>query len=198
MALFAAVSALTLLVYLANGYKSGRCANFTDKACEKQLFETYNYTKADMARTRYLHALITEERVSCKLENECPLNMPSVTGQKVDCVSGRACANGMCWDCNNINLFSHVSLSDLGSGSTADGNDIWGYETNGRLFAITGQTDGASIVEVTDPVNPVVLCFIPSHISTNTIWRDMKVIDGYAYIVADRNGQGLQWINLDE
>merc|ERR1719221_894312 len=25
----------------------------------------------------------------------------------------------------------------------------------------------------------------------------MKVIDGFAYIVADRNGQGLQWIDLD-
>merc|ERR1719203_1466914 len=125
MAMFA-LAALTLLVYTANGYQSGRCANFTDKACEKKLYETYNYTKADMARTRYLHALITEERVACKLEGECPQNKPSVTKAQVNCVSGRACSGGMCWECNNMNLFSHVSLSDLGSSGSADGNDIWG------------------------------------------------------------------------
>ncbi len=62
---------------------------------------------------------------------------------------------------------------------------------------IIGQTDGASIVEVTDPVNPVVLACIQSQRTQNTIWRDMKVMGSYVYIVADGSGHGLQWINLD-
>ena len=82
-------------------------------------------------------------------------------------------------------------------------NDIWGYtNADGEQFAITGQTDGASIVHVTDPTQPEVLCFIPAQVSTLTVWRDIKLAknnDGvmFAFIVADRGGQGLQWVPLD-
>ena len=56
------------------------------------------------------------------------------------------------------------------------------------MYAITGQTDGASIVDVTDPLNPDVLVFIPSEVPLNTIWRDMKVFEDTVYIVCDDRG----------
>jgi len=181
------------LFYVTNGLRN-LCSNWQNPLCEKVLFEEFNYTVDEITRMRYLHALTVEERVACIIEGECPTTLSSQTGSRTDCVDGYA---GL-WSCNNVDLLSFVSLTSLGSSSKADGNDIWGYTNSlGEMFAITGQTDGASIVDVTDPVNPIVLCFIPSHISTNTIWRDMKVIDNIAYIVADRSGQGLQWINLD-
>jgi len=182
-----------VLFYIADGLR-GTCQNMTNPVCQKAAKKYFNYTVDDISRMRYLHAMITEERVACKLEGECPTAIQSVRGAKVPCSGGSA---GQ-WDCNNIDLHAFVSLSDLGSSNNADGNDIWGYtNSNGDMFAITGQTDGASIVDVTNPSNPEVLCFIPSRISTNTIWRDFKVIGRFAYIVADRNGQGLQWIDLD-
>eukprot|EP01084_Bolivina_argentea_P132988 234682_1 len=138
---------------------------------------------------------VEEQRIICKLQGECPTVRPSITGAKVDCVNGFAGE----YPCKGVDLLSFVSLTDLGSSSNADGNDIWGYTQaiTGRKFAITGQTDGASIVEVTDPVNPVVLAWIQSQRTSNTIWRDMKVMGSYVYIVADGSGAGLQWINLD-
>jgi len=184
---------VTLLFYVSNGLRN-TCANWANPSCEKALYERYNHTVEEIKQMRYLHALTVEERVACVIEGECPTVIASQTGSRVNCVNGYAGE----WLCNNVDLLSFVSLSSLGSSDTADGNDIWGYTNpSGEMFAITGQTDGASIVDVTDPINPIVLCFIPSRISTNTIWRDMKVIDNIAYIVADRSGQGLQWINLD-
>jgi choice-of-anchor B domain-containing protein len=181
------------LFYVTNGLRN-LCTNWTNPLCEKVLNEKLGHTVEEIKRMRYLHALTVEERVACIIEGECPTVIASKTGSRVNCVNGYAGE----WACNNVDLLSFVSLEALGSSPTADGNDIWGY-TNlfDEMFAITGQTDGASIVDVTDPVNPIVLCFIPSRISTNTIWRDMKVIGNMAYIVADRKGQGLQWINLD-
>lgn len=169
----------------------------THPDCIRLAKELYNYTVEDIdVRMHVLHALMTEERLSCKLAGECPTVIPSVHAY-TECVDGWVRANDQAWECGKINLHAFVSLSDLGSPAPADGNDIWGYSAAGRNYAITGQTDGASIVDVTSPSAPEVLCFIPSKVNTPTIWRDIKVVHNYAYIVADRTNQGLQWINLD-
>ena len=46
------------------------------------------------------------------------------------------------------------------------------------------------------------LCFIPAKVSVNTIWRDIKMVKNtngvvFAAIVADRSGQGLQWVPME-
>jgi len=109
--------------------------------------------------------------------------------------------NGQNYPCSGTSLLSFISLADLGcSSSSCDGNDIWGWtdpETD-KKYVIAGTTIGTSIVDVTDPLNPVVLVWIPSQVSTATIWRDMKVLNNYVYIVADRRSQFMQYWDLTQ
>jgi len=142
-------------------------------------------------------ALVTEDRIECKLAGLCPNRKPSHSA-RVQCVSGQAVVPGVgTFTCNNVDLLSFTSLSDLGC-DNCDGNDIWGWtdSATGDLYAIAGTTTGTSIVRVTDPENPVVVSWIPSNNPTATIWRDMKVDQDWLYIVADRSGQQMQYYDL--
>jgi len=71
-------------------------------------------------------------------------------------------------------------------------NDIWGYENNGREYALVGTATGIAIFDITDPDNPEDKGFLPGPESN---WRDIKVIDTYAY-VTNETGGGLNIINL--
>ncbi len=67
------------------------------------------------------------------------------------------------------------------------------------MYALTGQIDGATIVEVTDPRNPEPLVFIPSEVPPDNVYRDLKVYENYVYIVSDdkyTNVHGMQVIDL--
>ncbi len=71
-------------------------------------------------------------------------------------------------------------------------NDIWGYENNGREYALVGTTTGIAIFDITDPDNPEEKGFLSGPESN---WRDIKVIDTYAY-VTNETGGGLNVIDL--
>ncbi len=77
-------------------------------------------------------------------------------------------------------------------------SDIWGYtDTNGREYAIMGVTGGTSIIDVTDPANPVQVTMIPGPNSFYE-WRDIKIHSHYAYVVTEGtgSGSGMQIIDL--
>ena len=75
-----------------------------------------------------------------------------------------------------------------------DLSDIWGYEACGQEYALVGVYDGFSIVDVTDPTNPTELHFVNG---PNTIWRDVKTWNNYAYVVNENgNGGGLLIVDL--
>ena len=74
-----------------------------------------------------------------------------------------------------------------------DLNDIWGYVApDNSEYAIVGVYDGVSIVDLSDPENPVELEFLPGLSST---WRDIKTWGEYAY-VTNETGGGLMVIDL--
>ena len=59
-------------------------------------------------------------------------------------------------------------------------NYIWGYvDTSGNEYALVGLRNGLSIVEVTNPSNPVE---VYRSTGPQTIWRDIKVYGNYAYV----------------
>ena len=77
-------------------------------------------------------------------------------------------------------------------------SDIWGYAADGREYALLGTYEGVSIVDVTDPANPVEVDFIPG---PQSLWRDIKTYQHYAYVVHDGNDDqhpepGMQIIDL--
>ncbi len=101
----------------------------------------------------------------------------------------------------SLNAQQSYNMSFLGNLEYQYGlNDVWGYvDKDGNEFAIVGVVNGTSIVDVTDPTNPVEKVFIPGPTST---WRDMKTFGDYAYIVHDSfsNGesQGLLIVDLSD
>jgi choice-of-anchor B domain-containing protein len=81
-------------------------------------------------------------------------------------------------------------------GSVGNGNDIWGWTSpDGEEVAIACSEDGTSFVDVSDPVAPVFLGFLPTHTAASP-WRDVKVYKDHAYIVSEAEGHGMQILDL--
>ena len=77
-----------------------------------------------------------------------------------------------------------LGVEKLSNMKFADGiNEVWGYaDTSGNEFALVGINSGFAIVDVTVPTTPLLAHLIPG---ANTIWRDIKTWDHYAYVVHD-------------
>lgn len=73
-------------------------------------------------------------------------------------------------------------------------NDVWGWhhEETGKEYAIVGRTVGTSVVDVTDPDNPVEVGFFEG---ANSTWRDIKTWGDYAY-VTNETGLGVAVLYL--
>lgn len=109
-----------------------------------------------------------KEHEQCVKERRCPTVTQALP--YTPCRDGKAGE----YECSNVDLLSFVPLKDLGS--NGDGNDIWGWtdpETK-KEYAIVGCADGTSFVDVTEPSDPQVLGFLPTH-TTSSLWRDIKV-----------------------
>jgi choice-of-anchor B domain-containing protein len=107
------------------------------------------------------------------------------------CVGGVAAG----YSCNGLNLQKNVSLATLGGPA---GNDIWGWTDpgDGAEYALMGLTNGTVFVRIDDPQNPVIVGHLPTQTVTST-WRDIKVYENHAYIVADDAGaHGMQIFDL--
>ena len=57
----------------------------------------------------------------------------------------------------NVDLLSHLSLSDIGATGGVIGNDIWGWTDSdtGKEYALFGLTDRTSFIDISDPANPL-------------------------------------------
>jgi choice-of-anchor B domain-containing protein len=78
------------------------------------------------------------------------------------------------------------------------GNDIWGWvdAQSGDEYALMGMSNGTAFVNVTNPENPVFLGNLPTA-TVESVWRDIKVYQNHAYIVADGAGaHGMQVFDL--
>lgn len=99
------------------------------------------------------------------------------------------------YPCQGIDLMSVRSFEEMGGNGPGNGNDCWGWTSEGREFVLFGRSDGTSIVEITDPVNPVLVANVPTA-SVPSLWRDIKVIDDVAYIVSEAGEHGIQVVDL--
>ena len=106
--------------------------------------------------------------------------------------------------CYNIDLLSHVSLSDM---QAYKGNDLWGWTDalTGKEYVLFGHSSGVSFVNISDPLNPVYLGQLPSRVpnpnprkKSDHDWRDIGVYADHAYIVSEAEGHGLQIFDLTQ
>lgn len=63
-------------------------------------------------------------------------------------------------------------------------NGIWGYEANGREYALIGSTAGVYFIDITNPQNPVKSDFVAGRRGA-CIWREIKTYSHYAYLISD-------------
>lgn len=120
------------------------------------------------------------------------------------------CSDGVTeneYPCKNVELVGYVSPDDL-MGSLLNPldensvilNDIWGWtdsQTN-KEYALVGLNDGVTFVDISQPSEPVVLGKMPKTEAANpSTWRDIKVYENHAYVVADDAGpHGMQVFDL--
>ncbi len=108
------------------------------------------------------------------------------------------CINGMAgiYPCNDYDLMAHIPIANLG-GTGAEGNDSWGWtdSSTGKEYALIGTNTGAAFVDISDPINPIVLGTLPTA-TVNSIWRDIKVYNNYAFIVSEAPNHGMQIFDL--
>jgi choice-of-anchor B domain-containing protein len=125
-----------------------------------------------------------------------PVALEAITGDGVDCSEGSAFVFG----CQNVDMLSFLPVSDLGGGRGVQVNDLWGWTDpeSGREYVIVGRYDGTSFVDVSDPSDPHYLGNLPmTEGAQGNTWRDIKVFDDHAFIVADGAGQhGMQVFDL--
>lgn len=93
---------------------------------------------------------------------------------------------------NNITLLGHQHKYNGYS-------NIWGYtDSEGNEYALLGADVGLSIVNITDPANPVEVDFIPG--PGPTAWREIKGYKNFAYVVSEATAPeehtGIQAIDL--
>ena len=92
---------------------------------------------------------------------------------------------------------SNYNLSLLGTydNYNSEGNDIWGWVApDGSEYALVGLNDGFSVVNVTNPSNPVEEFFIND---LNSTWRDVKTWGHYAYVTTEADA-GLLIVDLSD
>ncbi|HUP18400.1 MAG TPA: choice-of-anchor B family protein [Gemmatimonadota bacterium] len=122
--------------------------------------------------------------------------LAAVTGEPVECAGGEAAH----FECGDVTLLSFLPVEAVGGDRGVELNDVWGWvdPESGREYALVGRVDGASFVDVTDPVNPLYIGNLPrTEGSPSSTWRDIKVYRDHAFIVADNAGHhGVQVFDL--
>ena len=132
-----------------------------------------------------------------KLVNEMK-SFPQITGNEVKCEGNRAGE----FECDNVDILSFMPIKNIGGERGVRLNDIWGWkdQDSGKEYALIGRSNGTSFVDVTDPFMPVYIGDLPmTEGARANVWRDIKVFDNHAYIVADGAGQhGMQVFDLKQ
>jgi len=79
--------------------------------------------------------------------------------------------------------------------------NIWGYTDGaGNEYALVGVDLGLSVINITDPRNPVEADFVPGPLAPPFHWREIKTYRNYAYVVSEgtepNEHAGIQIIDL--
>ena len=122
----------------------------------------------------------------------------SISGEQVDCEEGTAAVFG----CDQVDLVSFVSASELSDSRGVKMTDIWGWEDpqTGKEYVLQARTDGTAFVDISDPLHPVYVGqLMRTEGSPGSAWRDVKVYKDHAFIVADgAQAHGVQIFDLTQ
>jgi choice-of-anchor B domain-containing protein len=124
--------------------------------------------------------------------------LDSISGGQVDCEDGSASV----FECEQVDLLSLLSVSDLSDSRGVKLNDIWGWEDpeTGKEYVMQGRSDGVAFVDISDPFHPVYIGqLMKTEGSPGSAWRDVKVYKDHAFVVADgAEEHGVQIFDLTQ
>ncbi len=115
------------------------------------------------------------------------------------------CQNGFVvgLSCSSVDVFANLPVSSFDIGeqfAPSAANDLWGWTDpdTGHEYALASMFNGVTFVDVTNPEDPLYLGALRSN-TVATTWRDVKVYENHAFIVADGAGQhGVQVFDLTQ
>jgi len=111
------------------------------------------------------------------------------------------CVNGLAgnYPCRNMDLLSFMTLEECGCNPAGNTNDVWGWKSpvSGKEYAILGCADVTSFIDVTDPVNPILIGTLATH-SESSLWRDVESLGNWLYVVSEASGHGMQIFDLNQ
>ncbi len=114
----------------------------------------------------------------------------------ISTVYSQPCVDGFSGDypCDKIDQMSMMPLSMFFS---QNANDVWGWTNpaTGREFVAFGLADKTAFVDITSPAYPLYIGYLPTA-TIPSLWRDMKVIDGYVFVGAEATNHGLQVFDM--
>ena len=124
--------------------------------------------------------------------------LASMTGEMQRCTDGNVGA----FNCKGVDMQAFLPIDEIGGERGIELNDIWGWTDpeTGTEYALVGRTNGTSFVDVSDPTNPVYVGQLPmTDGSRANSWRDVKVYENHAFVVADNAGEhGMQIFDLTQ
>jgi choice-of-anchor B domain-containing protein len=95
----------------------------------------------------------------------------------------------------NLDLIARWDNNALPIRDSLQYNDCWGFEKDGREYAVLGSLTKTHFIEITNaPTLTEVQNFT---LGGNSIWRDYKYYKGYVYGVADEGSEGLRVYNTN-
>jgi choice-of-anchor B domain-containing protein len=111
------------------------------------------------------------------------------------------CVDGMAgnYPCRNMDLMKFMTLQECGCDPSGNSNDVWGWfsPTTGKEYAILGCSNVTSFIDVTDPVNPILIGTLPTH-TVSSLWRDVESRGNWLYVVSEAQGHGMQIFDLNQ
>jgi len=129
------------------------------------------------------------------------LLLPLIAVLSFQAYAQTTCVNGMAgeYPCRNMDLMKFMTLQECGCDPNGNTNDVWGWVSpvSGKEFAILGCAELTSFIDVTDPVNPILVGTLPTH-SVGSLWRDVESRGNWLYVVSEAQGHGLQIFDLTQ
>ncbi len=108
------------------------------------------------------------------------------------------CVNGFAgaYPCNGIDLLAKLSVAELGSNTSVA--DLWGWTDplTGKEYVVVGTRTGTAFMDISNPITPVRIGFLPTHTGAGSTWRDVEVAGNWCYVGSEISGHGLQVFDL--
>ncbi len=182
---------------------SGRSARFAGCALAVFMFLFFVST-AEASSARFFQQQAGDGKaasVSVEDAHDGVSQTARITG-RVPCVDGEAAG----YPCKDLDLLAFVPREEMEGfpcpSSQDCFNDIWGWTdpVTGVEYALLGRVDGVAFFDLRDPQNPSFVGMLPmTPGSQASRWRDIKVVNDHAVIVADYAlSHGMQVFDLSK